>query len=155
MPNGMHGFTHPVAGEGNRNADTIIRVRDSIPRELSREGIGPARAVTIRADCKLSVRVDARPHRASLLRDLAHCVPGAGGDLLAKVRSSSVMNTGPRGPGTYALNTSRPFSDKMRAPSSSTGSFGSVSGGSRKKVTMRFAFAAILKEECGSDSSMS
>src|SRR6185503_10485917 len=51
----------------------------------------------------------------------------------------SVMNTGPRGPGTYAPNSSRSSSCSSCAPSSSTGNRGRFAGSARRNVTMRLA----------------
>jgi hypothetical protein len=72
-----------------------------------------------------------------------------------KVFSISVMNTGPRGLGTYALKTSLPFAARMRAPSTSGGSESPPWCGWRRKVTTRLAFAGRRKAAYGSASSNS
>src|ERR1043166_8002355 len=70
-----------------------------------------------------------------------------------KVFSMSVMNTGPRGVGTYTVNTSRPCTARMRAPSTSRGNDSFARGRSRKNVTTRLPSAGRRNAAKGSDAS--
>src|SRR5690348_17015593 len=54
----------------------------------------------------------------------------------------NVMNTGVLAPGTYAVNTSRPTTARMRAPSTSIGSVRPPPRAVREKVTTRLALGA-------------
>src|SRR2546422_9269882 len=60
------------------------------------------------------------------------------------------MKTGPLGVGRYALNISRSFIARMRAPSSSTGNAIFALGRTRRNVTMRFALGLTLNRLYGS-----
>src|SRR5690242_18726524 len=59
-----------------------------------------------------------------------------------KCFSINVMNIGVLAPGTYAVNTSRPTTARMRAPSTSIGSVRPPPCAVREKVTTRLALGA-------------
>src|SRR5437762_541524 len=72
---------------------------------------------------------------------------------LPKVFSMSTMKTGPLGFGRYALKTSLPLMERMRAPPSPMGSASVEAGLARRNVTMRLASGSRRKAREGSDAS--